>query len=67
MGNLKQATAGPELELLANDYFTLIDEYDKHIGRYPKAYRKYENYENYRIFNPNATLQDYHDESMIYK
>lgn len=40
-----------------------LDEIDRNIGRYPEGFRHYENYENYRSVYPDATIQDYHNES----
>lgn len=39
------------------------DDVERNIGRYPEGFRHYENYENYRVVNPNATIQDYHNDS----
>ena len=39
------------------------DEVERSIGRYPDGFRHFENYENYRVVYPDATIQDYHNES----
>lgn len=52
-------------DLSDEDYHRYMDEVERNIGRYPEGYRHYENYENYKVANPEASIQDYHNESKL--
>ena len=45
------------------EYHRYMDEVERNIGRYPEGFRHFENYENYRSVYPDATIQEYHNES----
>jgi hypothetical protein len=61
----KEAESRVENEwiLSPEDYHREMDRIENNIGRYPKKYRKYENYENYRVISPEATIDDYTNDS----
>lgn len=51
--------------LRPEDRFKMWEHAERNIGRYPLGYRHYENYESYRLHKPEATIQEYHDESIF--
>lgn len=46
-----------------DDYYRYNEYHDRHCAKYPPGYRQYENYENYKIENPGASIQEYHETS----
>lgn len=46
---------------MLEDQRRMAAEADKNVGRYPRGYRQFESYENYKMFNPGATMQEYHE------
>lgn len=50
-----------------DDQRRINDWLDQQVGRYPKGYRQFENFENYKVVNPDATIQEYHDTSKLRK
>ena len=59
------------IESRYSNYYDIEDEAwekyynkaDQNIARYPVGFRHYENWENYRVVNPHASVEDYHQDS----
>ena len=61
--DISESIALSRLILTTEDYLKEMDRAENDIARYPIGFRQYENYDNYRTVYPNATLEEYSNDS----